>query len=164
MINALKGLLGGFQKPRLDVAVSVDHVELADTYLIIGLNLCWHNLTSEPIAVKEVRVKLIPNGRNQEPIKFYAQGHFARIPFQSAIKKKVGAKGFKLPAGETRTEGTRFFTRAILDITPGTYLAEVQAIVAEGAFSNEVIVEITNRMKYRTSEAWMVEDTELSFA
>lgn len=157
MIKAIKSIWQNLHRPKVYVDVSVDHVELAEGYLLLGLNLEWHNQTAEPIMVQEARLRLFEKGRKKEPIKFDFQGHFARIPGQRVIKKSVGEKSFRVPAGKSHQECIRFFTRDLLNLEEGNYPVEIHAVVPEGTYVHQAHVQITPRIKYRTSEAWIPE-------
>jgi len=159
MIATLKNFCGTFQRPKLYVEVSVDHVELADTYLMLGLNLAWHSKLTEPTPVQEVQIKLFNRGAKEELIWFDPQGHFTRIPGQRVIKKSVGAKSFVLPAGGFHVEHIRFFTRATLDLPEGKYPVDIHAKVDGGTYLHEADIHIIKRDKYRTTEAWTVEES-----
>jgi hypothetical protein len=154
MFKAIKSLLKNFQDPKVYVDLSIDHIELAEDYLMLGLNFAWHNQTPNPITVREVQIKFFNQGRLDEPILFRPQGHFTRVPGQKVITKVIGAKSFLLPPGKSHEEGIRFFTRAILNLDEGTYPVEIHATVPGGTYVHRADVQITNRIKYRTSEAW----------
>jgi len=162
MIKTLKSLLKKFQDPKVYVDLSLDHIELAENYLMLGLNFDWHNGTANPITIREVQIKLFNKGRLEEPILFRSQGHFTRLPAQKVITKIVGAKSFLLPAGKSHQEGIRVFTRAILNLEERTYPVEIHATVADGTYVHRAEVQVTNRIKYRTSEAWTMAMEETS--
>jgi|SRR5580658_7655394 hypothetical protein len=156
MLKAISSLWQNLQGPKLYVDVALDHIELADEYLMLGIELDWHNQTPEEIKVREVKVRLFQKGRLEEPIKFYTQGHFERIPGQKkVIKKTVGVKSFVLPAGQYHLEGIRFFTRSIFDIEDGIYPADIHTIVQGGTYVHQADIQITSGLKYRTSEPWI---------
>jgi hypothetical protein len=155
MIAALKNMCQVFKRPKVLIEVSVDHMELAEDYLILGLNLAWNNETAEPIKVEEAHLRLFHQGYRKEPLKLHPQGHFARVPGQKLIKKIVGAKSFQLPAQNSHLECIRFFTREVLDLPEGKYPVEILSTVPGGTYLHETDVLITKRAKYRTSEAWV---------
>ena len=159
MINVIKHAWKKFQPPQVYAEVLLDHIELSDSYLMLGLSLGWHNDTLEPIQVEEVHIRLYHEGTRQEPVLFYPQGHFAHLPGQKVIKKTVGAKSFVLPPGETHLAGIRFFTRTILVLADGTYPLEIHATVSNGTYVHEAQVKVTSRLKYRTSEPWIPQDS-----
>ena len=154
MINVLKDLWQSRKTPKVFLEAAVDHVEVADDYLMLGLDIAWNNTTPEPLQVEEIQVTLFPKGRRKEGIRFYAQGHFSRIPGQRVIKKTVGARQFLVPNGVAHVENIRFMTRAILDLDPGEYPVEFQCSVLEGTFLHDATLTVTPRNRYRTTEAW----------
>jgi len=157
MIAPLKNVFQALRRPKLHVEASVDHVELAEAYLMLGLNLAWYAKMVDPLPVQEVQIKLFCKGAKEELIWLYPQGHFTRIPGQRVIRKTIGTKSFVLPAGGFHVEHIRFFTRSVLDLPEGMYPAEVHAQVPEGTYLHETNLLIKNRDKYRTSEAWDME-------
>ena len=154
MIKAIKSICQNLHRAKIYVDASVDHIEMAEDYLILGLNLEWHNHTAESIDVREVQVKLLPKDRKKEPLPFLFQGHFARIPHQRVIKKSVGEKSFIAVAGKSHMEHIRFFTRDILSLDEGTYAVEIHASVPGGTYVHEANIHVEARTRYRTSEAW----------
>lgn len=160
MIGPIKSLWQNLYRPKIYVDVTVDHIELAEDYLILGLNLDWHNQTADPMPVREVQIDLFHQGRQKEPAKFLFQGHFDRIPHQRVIKKSIGEKSFVVPAGKSHMEHIRFFNRTILNLEEKSYFVEIHAMVPDGTYVHQAHVPITNRIKYRTSEAWSGVGTE----
>jgi hypothetical protein len=154
MIGPIKSLWQNLYRSKIYVDATVDHIELAADYLMLGLNLGWHNPTEDSLAVSEVQIKLFPKGGQKEPIQFQPQGHFARIPGQKVIKKINGVSSFIVPAGGTHLEYIRFLTRTVLNLEERAYPVEIHVMVPEGTYIHQTHVQITNRMKYRTSEAW----------
>ena len=154
MINVLKDLWQARKAPKIFLEAAVDHVEVGEDYLMLGLDLAWHSTMPEPLQIEEIQVTLYPNGRRKDGIRFYAQGHFARLPHQKVIKKMPGARQFELPSNIAHIEHIRFMTRAILDLAPGTYEAEFQSTVLEGSFVHSANLAFTAKNRYRTSEAW----------
>ncbi|HUB67134.1 MAG TPA: hypothetical protein VL981_06590 [Candidatus Methylacidiphilales bacterium] len=156
MLKAISSLWQNLQGPKLFVDVALDHIELADEYLMLGIELDWHNQTSEDIKVREVKVRFFQKSRLEEPVKFYTQGHFERIEGQRRqIRKTVGLKSFVLPAKQYHLEGIRLFTRSIFDIEDGMYPVDIHTIVAGGTYVHQADIQVTSAIKYRTSEPWI---------
>ena len=89
MIALMKTLFGGSGlSGELSLAVTVDHVELSATHLILGLKVDWYNPTGAPIPIKEIQVRVYMDGRYKEPLRFYPLERFAHVDFQRAIQKK----------------------------------------------------------------------------
>ncbi len=154
MIKVLKDLWQSHKSPKVFLEAAVDHVEVAEDYLMLGLDIAWNNTMPEPLVVEEIQVTLFHNGRRKEGIRFYAQGHFSRIPGQRVIKKTVGARQFVVPNGVAHVENIRFMTRAVLDLAPGEYPVEFQSTVEAGTFLHDTKLTVTPRNRYRTTEAW----------
>jgi len=156
----IKSLWKKLQGPKIYIDVAVDHIEMAEDYLMLGLELEWHNQTANSLDVREVQLRLFRKGRQKESINFYFQGHFAHLPNQRVIKKIIGEKSFTIPGGKSHLESIRFFTREILDLEEGTHPVEIHAKVAEGTYVHQADLQIVRRFKYRTSEAWVPVDLE----
>jgi len=154
MISRVKNLWESFQKPKIYVDIGIDHIELAETYLIFGIFFDWHNTTPDAVKVENMHLKLFNQGRRKEPINLMVQGNFDRVPGERVITKSTGVKPFTLPAKGTHLVGVRFFTRSILDIDEGTYPVEIHAKVPGGTYLYEADLKVTTRVKYRTSEEW----------
>jgi hypothetical protein len=154
MISAIKSLLGYFNRPKFYVEVSLDHVEISDTYLIMGLNLDWLNRMEDSLSVEEVEIRLYMGGRKAKPIKLSAHGNFTRDKATKKLITTIGAKPFILPALDSHDEGARFFTRAILDIEAGKYPIDIFSTVPAGTYINSATIQVTVGKKYRTSGSW----------
>ena len=154
MIGVLKNLWQAHRGPKLFLELSVDHVEIGDDHLTLGLNLAWKNEFPDPIEVSDVQIAVFLQGRKKEGVRFYAQGHFVRLPTERVIKKINGIKTFKVPATQSHVEYLRLMSRAVLDIPEGIYPAEVHCSVSGGTYVHVAELPIDNKLKYRTTESW----------
>jgi hypothetical protein len=155
MFALLQQLIGGSGTgDKLDLAVTVDHVELSNTHLVLGLKLDWHNQTDAPIRIQDVGVMVYLNGRNKEPLRFFPLERFARGLTKREIQK-TAIRPFTLPPDEIHTEQIRFISQEVRDIPPGNYGMDVQLTDTENtSYSNRVKFPVESRVKYRHSEEW----------
>src|ERR1700683_4438427 len=97
MIDWLKQVLGGTGTSRkLSLVAAADHVELSATHLVIGLQIDWHNQTSDPIPIKEIQITVHLKGRDKKPLRFYPLERFSRSLTHRAIQK-APIRPFSLP-------------------------------------------------------------------
>jgi hypothetical protein len=155
MIALFRHLIGGSStNGKLSLALTVDHVELSETHLVLGLGIDWHNRTDDPMPIKEVQIRVYVEGRHKEPLRFYPLERFARVMALRALEKKP-VRPFVLPPDEIHTEQIRFISQAIIDIPPGSYVVEVETKDSSDAvYINKSKIHLESKLKYRRSEEW----------
>jgi hypothetical protein len=154
MINVLKELWPLRRSPKVFLEIALDHVEIGQDFLILGLELAWLNTTPEPMHAEEIQVLLYPKHRRGQEVHFYFHGHFSRIPLQRTIQKLSGSRQFVIPSEEPHVERLRFMTRAILDLPPGEYPMQIETKVNGGTLLHDDILTVVPRSRYRTTEGW----------
>jgi hypothetical protein len=133
----------------LHAELEIDHIELSEEHLILGLRLTWHNETLEPIEIREVMVNLFHEGKKKNPVSLIYNGRFVRIPYQKAITQIAGANSFHIEAGCTQVESLRFLTRDLLDIKDGSHPAELHTTVRDGTYLHNFDLKIVPELKHR---------------
>jgi hypothetical protein len=147
MFKAVANLL---KKPEtLHAEIGLDHVEICQENLILGLQLAWFNHTPAPLEIREVVIQLYHEGKNKAPIPLIYNGRFVRIPFQKGITKINGATSFYLKPGSHLVESLRFLSRDIHDLADGTYHGELHSFVAEGAYLHDFSMKVVPQLKSR---------------
>jgi len=156
MIALIQQLFGGSGEiGKLSLAVTLEHVELSEKHLVLGLGIDWYNPTHDPIPIKEIQVRVYLDGWSKEPLRFYPLERFARVDNQRAIQKKP-VRAFTLPPKETHTQQIRFLSQKILDIPPGKYRLEVHLKdTSDLSYMNQTNIEVLSKSKYRRSEEWV---------
>jgi hypothetical protein len=139
---------------RLAAEAKIDHVELTETHLVLGITIAWNNQTDSPIPVKEIQVALYLHKRSKEPLRFYPLERFVRVPPHRGFEK-APLRPFTLSSKETHTEYIRFLSQEVLDIEPGDYTIDIQLKdTSEVSYSSRVMVHVEGKVKYRRSEEW----------
>ena len=115
----------------MHVDAATDHIELADTYFMLGLNIGWENQTEseETLLFKRYIFVFFPKDVITNPFGSIIRV-ILRLPGQKVISKTSGTKFFKLPAGESHVAGIRFYTRSRSNLEEGTYPVDVHTTVA----------------------------------
>lgn len=155
MLDFIQQLIGGAEaSDKLSVAVTVDHVELSSTHLVLGLKIDWRNRTDDPIRIQDVGVQVYLSGRNREPLRFFPLERFARVLNKREIQK-TPVRPFTLPPDEIHSEQMRFISQEVVDIPAGNYAMDVQVMDTENiSYANRVKFPVEGRVKYRRSEEW----------
>jgi hypothetical protein len=157
MKSLVTNLWKKFQKPKLYIDVGIDHMELGETYLILGIYFDWHNKTEEPIAIEEIKIIIFPHGRREKPVHFEGQGRFERAIGHRGITRKHGQKPFVVQPGKAHLVGLRFITHTVNDLENRDYLMEIHAKVANGTYIHESQLKVTSRVKFRPTDEWTEE-------
>ncbi len=132
VIGAITSLLA---KPRtLHADLEIDHLELTDDRVLLGLQVTWRNDILKPVELREVFLTLVEKNSKEASVQFTYLERFARIPYQKAITKIAGANSFLIQAGSTRTEHLRFMSREIQDLKEGKYVVELHSVVTDGTY------------------------------
>jgi hypothetical protein len=157
MFALIQQLIGGSGTgEKLDLAVTVDHVELSTKHLVLGLKLDWLNRTSDSIRIQDVGVMVYLDGRKKEPLRFFPLERFARAQIKREIQK-TAIRPFTLPPDAIYTEQIRFISQEVLDIPPGTYAMDVQLMDTDNtSYLNRVKFPVEGKVKYRRSEEWQL--------
>ncbi len=139
---------------RVHVLAKVDHVEIGASHLVLGLNVGWHNTTTDPIAIIEIQVMLYRRNDEELLLHLLPLERFARVIGVRAIDRTPLSQ-FDLPPKETHTENIRFISHARFDIPPGTYIVDIQVRdTNHNSYTRRTKIDIENKMKYRLSEEW----------
>ena len=139
----------------IDLGATVDHIELGDAHLTLGLNLAWHNKTHAPIEITDIQLRLYMSKFDDHPVRLYPNGRFAKIPGQKMFNKLPNVGSFVLEPDATHVEHLRFLTRAMLEIKEGNYRVEVLLHDARGlSYKQQATVALETKLKYRVSQEW----------
>lgn len=138
----------------VNVLATVDHVELASTHIILGLNVGWENRTDHPITIIEIQVMVYKRKQDELLLRLLPLERFARIDIKKTLEKPPLSQ-ITLPPHEIRTEHIRFLSHGSMDIPPGTYTTDIQIRDADqNTYSRRTKILVENKMKYRLTEDW----------
>ena len=154
-MNWIKQLFGGWREKRqVSMSAKLDHVELSEAHLVLGLEIDWGNKTNEPIPIKEIKVKIHLDGRGGEPLRFYPLDRFGRVLNKARILK-MPVRPLTLPAGEVHTEHLRFISQEVVDIPVGGYAVDIELTdTSNNSYASRTKIRVENGIKYRRSEEW----------
>ena len=145
MFQKLSSLLS--KRSTLHAEMGLDHLELSNDSLIMGMQVAWYNRTSAPIHLQQVVLYLYNQGKKEAPLELSYNSRFVRIPFQKAITKIAGSNSFYIGPGASQVECLRFMTRTIRDLPIGTYQAELHSVVEEGSYIHDFAIKIAPELK-----------------
>jgi hypothetical protein len=138
----------------VNVMATVDHVELASTHIILGLNVGWENKTETPIIVVEIQVMIYKRKDHDLLLRLLPLERFARKDIRRTLEKPALSQ-FKLKPKEIHTEHIRFLSIGSFDIEPGTYTTDIQIRdTKHNTYTRRTKIDVVNKMKYRLAEDW----------
>jgi hypothetical protein len=146
-------MFGG--KKGLTLSALVDHVELSDKHLVIGLHIEWQNYTEFSISVKGIQILAYLHGPKKEPLSLYPLERFSRNAVQKKVIVKTPLEPFFLPMQEPHSEHIRFISQEVFDVEPGTYTVDIQVEdTSDVTHTCRTKVRVAHEMKYRRTEEW----------
>ncbi len=138
----------------VNVLAVVDHIEIAATHVILGLDIGWENRTENPIVIIEIQVAIYKPKEQEELLRLLPLERFGRKDIQRNLLKKP-LHQFTLRPYEVHTEHIRFISHGHLNLAPGTYLADIQIRdTHHTSYTRRTKLVMENRMKYRLTEEW----------
>ena len=102
------------------VVANVDHIELAASHIVLGLNVGWGNLTEKSITVIEIQVALYKPKQEDVLLRLLPLERFGRHDLQRTLIKTPLSQ-FKLKPKEVHMEHIRFISHQSLNLVPAIY-------------------------------------------
>jgi len=133
---------------------TIDHVEVGSSHIILGLDIGWENLTEKPIVIVEIQVAIFRRNAHDVLVRLLPLERFGRKDIQRNLIK-MPLHQFTLRSHLVHTEHIRFISHGHLNLTPGTYIADIQIRdTHHTSYTRRTKLVLENKMKYRLSEEW----------
>jgi hypothetical protein len=138
----------------VNVLATVDHIELASSHIILGLNVAWENKTNDPIAIIEIQVMVYKRRDEELLLRLLPLERFGRPDIKRTLEKSPLSQ-ITLPPREIHTEHIRFLSYGNFDLPPGTYTTDILIRdTNHNTYTRRTKIDVENKMKYRLTEDW----------
>jgi len=138
----------------INVLATVDHVEMASTHVVLGLNIGWENKTLEPITIMEIQVMVYKKKEDELLLRLLPLERFARTDILRTFQRTPLSQ-FDLPPKAIHTEHIRFLSHGNADVPVGTYTTDIHVTdTNHNIYVRRTHIQVENKMKYRLTEDW----------